>query len=399
MPVARSSVPTHSSRNKPSLLRTFVIAVLYSPLASASVAAALNLLYVGIGYCQDASGNFYDYVYRYPVTDSSGNRLTGTALLDECSSWCGQHPSQLVGIVTLEVSGSLCYCMFSNPLPTGLTTASYSPAGAYSYNGYNGVGAVKSSYSCDGSTFIKCYSVQVRLCVFFIHHLTLSRKTQTHIPLLSHLQQTLQENPSTSPSASPTSSPSRSPSFSPSHSPTSPPRSPSSSPSRSPTSSPTAPSANSTSPCFPQASLVKLQSLTGSPIQVFEVQAYSLGTNVAAGKVATQSSVYNGNSRFLAGNAVDGNENTFSHTAAIDKASWWEVDLGGMFPIESVKIVNRWCKSSSDPADCLGRLSHSALVLFDNEGKWVGTTLLGVMSGVLEFEHDFTSSAKYCTGA
>eukprot|EP00804_Cyclotella_cryptica_P021665 CCRYP_018266-RA/>CCRYP_018266-RA protein AED:0.04 eAED:0.04 QI:422/1/1/1/0/0/3/464/367 len=367
MPVARSSVPTHSSRNKPSLLRTFVIAVLYSPLASASVAAALNLLYVGIGYCQDASGNFYDYVYRYPVTDSSGNRLTGTALLDECSSWCGQHPSQLVGIVTLEVSGSLCYCMFSNPLPTGLTTASYSPAGAYSYNGYNGVGAVKSSYSCDGSTFIKCYSVQ--------------------------------ENPSTSPSASPTSSPSRSPSFSPSHSPTSPPRSPSSSPSRSPTSSPTAPSANSTSPCFPQASLVKLQSLTGSPIQVFEVQAYSLGTNVAAGKVATQSSVYNGNSRFLAGNAVDGNENTFSHTAAIDKASWWEVDLGGMFPIESVKIVNRWCKSSSDPADCLGRLSHSALVLFDNEGKWVGTTLLGVMSGVLEFEHDFTSSAKYCTGA
>ncbi|KAL3805576.1 hypothetical protein HJC23_005820 [Cyclotella cryptica] len=204
-------------------------------------------------------------------------------------------------------------------------------------------------------------------------------------------------SPSVSPSLSPTSSPNVPPSALPSVSPAaSPSKWPSAGPSHSPSKSP---SVNSTSPCFPRARQVKLQSLTGLPIQVFEVHAYSLGNNVAAGKVATQSSMYNGNSKHLAGNAVDGNENTFSHTAVTDKASWWEVDLGGMFPIESVKIVNRWCKSSSDPADCLGRLSHSALVLFDNEGKWVGTTLLGEMSGVHEFEHEFTSSAKYCTGA
>eukprot|EP00804_Cyclotella_cryptica_P022200 CCRYP_011645-RA/>CCRYP_011645-RA protein AED:0.16 eAED:0.55 QI:187/0/0.5/1/1/1/2/0/352 len=352
MPVARSSVPTHSSHNKPSLRGLFVIPMLYSAIASAPVAAALNLLYIGVGYCWDASRNPYNFVVRTSVTDSSGNQLTGSVLLDYCSSWCGQNPSQLVGIETFESYASHCYCKISKPLPTGLTTASYIPAGSYVSNLYNGVGAVTSSDSADSTPYVKCYSVL--------------------------------ENPSTSPSASPTSSPSRSPS---------------SSPSRLPTSSPMAPSANPTSPCFPRASRVKLQSLTGLPIQVFEVHAYSLGANVAAGKVATQSSTYNGNSRFLAGSAVDGKENTFSHTAGTDKASWWEVDLGGMLPIESVKIVNRWCGSSSDPTDCLGRLSHSALVLFDDEGKWVGTTLLGVMSGVHEFEHDFTSSATYCTGA
>lgn len=186
MPVARSSVPTHSRHNKPSLLRTFVIAVLYLALASAPVSAALNLVYVGVGACKDASGNYYDYVY---TQDSSGNRLTGTALFDFCRSWCGQNPNGLVGIDIYEFSGySQCMCRFSDPLPSGLTTESYSPAGSSLFTGYSGIGPVKSS---NGFTNAKCYSVQVRSLVFLYQspHL-LSQSTNSFIPLFSRLHQT-----------------------------------------------------------------------------------------------------------------------------------------------------------------------------------------------------------------
>ncbi|KAL3803492.1 hypothetical protein HJC23_014040 [Cyclotella cryptica] len=159
------------------------------------------------------------------------------------------------------------------------------------------------------------------------------------------------------------------------------------------------PIASTNSSCLPQARKVKLQSLTGAAIQVFEVNVYSTSSDVAAGKFTTQSSVYNDMARFAADKAVDGKSYTFSHTKGADKVSWWEVDLGELFPIESVKILNRWCRDPSDLANCLDRLSHSALVLFDDKGEWVSTTLLGSMSGVDTFEHQFTRSSEYCTGA
>lgn len=139
---------------------------------------------------------------------------------------------------------------------------------------------------------------------------------------------------------------------------------------------------------------VKLQSHTSLPIQVFEVEVYSAGNNVAAGKTATQSTT---NPNFPAGNAVDRGLTTFSHTAVGDKVAWWKVDLGGMFPIESVKVLNRWCRNSSDPSGCLCRLSHAAVVLYDDRDKWVYSTLIGNMCGVHMTETNLTRSAEYCT--
>jgi hypothetical protein len=63
---------------------------------------------------------------------------------------------------------------------------------------------------------------------------------------------------------------------------------PTSSPSQGPSSSPVSEG------CFPLAKKVKVQSLTGVPLQMFEVQVISSGSNVAIDKDATQSSDFKG---------------------------------------------------------------------------------------------------------
>jgi len=128
--------------------------------------------------------------------------------------------------------------------------------------------------------------------------------------------------------------------------------------------------------CFPCASILKLTSITGAPIQVFEVEVYSSGINVAQNKLAVQSSAFR---TYVAAKAVDGNNSTFSHT--VGGTSSWKVDLGGLFPIESVKILNRWCLNESDPTDCLCHLSNAVLSLFDDNGGWVDSILLGNTCG------------------
>lgn len=86
---------------------------------------------------------------------------------------------------------------------------------------------------------------------------------------------------------------------------------------------------------------LKLESTTGAPLQMFEVQAFSSAVNKALSKVAIQSSNY-GDS-FTAFKAVDGFANTFSHTYATDVNAWWMVDFGESDDIESVNILNRYC--------------------------------------------------------
>jgi hypothetical protein len=66
----------------------------------------------------------------------------------------------------------------------------------------------------------------------------------------------------------------------------------------------------------------------------------------------------------------------FFISTEVDACSWWEVDLGGAFAIESVKIANRWCGDVTDPSNCLCHLSHAAISLKDENGNWVGTTLI-----------------------
>ncbi len=63
-------------------------------------------------------------------------------------------------------------------------------------------------------------------------------------------------------------------------------------------------------------------------------------TNIALGKTASQDSNYT-NNQFPAGNAVDGNLSTFSHTGTSSAAHSWQVDLGKVTNIAAVTVKNR----------------------------------------------------------
>jgi hypothetical protein len=69
-----------------------------------------------------------------------------------------------------------------------------------------------------------------------------------------------------------------------------------------------------------------------------EVEVFSGGVNVAAGKTVTGSSLYSG--KFPHSNLVDGNKKNFAHTnnAAVE---WFLIDLGEEYEIDSVAITNR----------------------------------------------------------
>ena len=120
---------------------------------------------------------------------------------------------------------------------------------------------------------------------------------------------------------------------------------------------------------------------------MFEVQVYSSGINVATMKSSSQSSTLN---NFGASLAVDGKNNTFSHTnvAASGSPVWWKVDLGKEFRVESVTVLNRWCRSSSDPNGCLCRLSFASLFLIDSKGAIVATQTFGDTCGKQKITFD-----------
>jgi alpha-L-fucosidase len=62
--------------------------------------------------------------------------------------------------------------------------------------------------------------------------------------------------------------------------------------------------------------------------------------NLATGKTATQSSTWNGSS-YPASYAVDGDLFDFAHTASGDYNPWWKVDLGAVYAIGEIDLVNR----------------------------------------------------------
>jgi hypothetical protein len=126
---------------------------------------------------------------------------------------------------------------------------------------------------------------------------------------------------------------------------------------------------------------------------MFEVQVFSSGVNVAQGKNARQSSTLN---IFEANRAVDGRNLSFSHTNDQGDFPWWEVDLDGSYPVESVKILNRWCGDESDRNSCLCRLSHSVITLFD-EQEWVLTKSVDDSCKVLEWIFNFPPSSEFCS--
>jgi hypothetical protein len=117
-------------------------------------------------------------------------------------------------------------------------------------------------------------------------------------------------------------------------------------------------------------------------ISLKEVRVYDAsGINVAEGKTATQSSDYSSN--HAASNAVDGDIDTFSHTAAIGNYEWWQVDLGEAVSVSQIAVVNRECKNSN----CLERLSYATMELMDENDNVVARRNFGDTSNstILEF--------------
>jgi hypothetical protein len=93
--------------------------------------------------------------------------------------------------------------------------------------------------------------------------------------------------------------------------------------------------------------------------------------------MATQSTTFKNNSKFLADNAVDGLTSTFSHTDLADILATWEVDLGQEFPITSISVLNRWCVDMNDGPGCLCRLSGATVDLLDASNNVVASSSFG----------------------
>ena len=123
--------------------------------------------------------------------------------------------------------------------------------------------------------------------------------------------------------------------------------------------------------------------------------------NVALGKTAIQSSTLPHGTLPDARKAVDGNTNGFFNAAStthtgyiegtIDPNPWWEVDLGGDFSIDRVKLWNR--------QDCCSdRLRNAIVDLLDGSGNVVASGSVGDMAGVrdktVSFSNEIASKVR-----
>ena len=122
-----------------------------------------------------------------------------------------------------------------------------------------------------------------------------------------------------------------------------------------------------------------------------EVRVFASGENVAIGKNATQSSDLNNSS--IASKAVDGKWGSWSSTGTDTGSAWWELDLEDPFAVEKVIIVNRKC---NDDVSCSCKLSHAAMVLFDDQGNVVQIKNLQDTCGKGWIVRNFPMSAANC---
>ena len=118
-----------------------------------------------------------------------------------------------------------------------------------------------------------------------------------------------------------------------------------------------------------KAAAVRVESRTGQPLSLAEVEVWSGGQNVARFGQATQSSNYHGDDT-MAVRAIDGNNNggynngSVSHTAMTDTKAWWQVDLAFEMPIERMVVFNRW-----DGAQLARRLDGAEILVLDATGR------------------------------
>mmetsp|Transcript_27531 Transcript_27531/g.45154 ORF Transcript_27531/g.45154 Transcript_27531/m.45154 type:complete len:385 (-) Transcript_27531:31-1185(-) len=123
-------------------------------------------------------------------------------------------------------------------------------------------------------------------------------------------------------------------------------------------------------------SWVKLQSIQyGNPFP-----------NIATNKTATQSSTWRTVNN--PEQALDGLENTFTHTQCDAFKPWWEVDLEDVYTISSMNIVNR--------LDCCGGRLHDFDIWFLDEEKDVVDSIFssGHMGSRKTFSTDYVN-ARY----
>jgi hypothetical protein len=124
---------------------------------------------------------------------------------------------------------------------------------------------------------------------------------------------------------------------------------------------------------------------------MFEVQVLTGSANVALLGTASQSSDYKSDPlRFGAEHSIDGFNTTFSHTAK-QGDPWWEVSLDAPVDVQSVHIVNRYCRDPSDPAGCLCRLSHANVKLYDEADNVLATESLGDTCNMIFLSKQFSN--------
>jgi hypothetical protein len=105
--------------------------------------------------------------------------------------------------------------------------------------------------------------------------------------------------------------------------------------------------------------------------QAVQVKTLSDKPNVAPLGTTSQSTGYDGVGQdlFPASNAIDGDLNTFTHTASADALSSWQDDLGDSYAIEAIQLYNR--------ADCCAyRLRDVTVSILDLDGQVVWTSEL-----------------------
>ncbi len=117
-----------------------------------------------------------------------------------------------------------------------------------------------------------------------------------------------------------------------------------------------------------QGRFVRIELPRRGTLTLAEVQVFSDGKNIAPAGKATQSSTDHGGD---ASKAIDGNTNGLygagsqTHTQEMEMKPWWEVDLGGEFPIDAVVIWNR----TESAGTYIRRLENFTLTVLDSNRR------------------------------
>ena len=149
--------------------------------------------------------------------------------------------------------------------------------------------------------------------------------------------------------------------------------------------------------CIPRAQKVKIQTLPGQYLKLFDVQIYSSssGSNLAIGKTANQSTTLEDGTS--ASEAINQDEYLFSQTRHDDPHSWWEVDIGSTYEIKTIYIGLFSCRHGpeNDIIWCYCHLGGANITLLDYAGESVANYTMDMVCAKRHIIN-FDRSNKYC---